>query len=276
MIEAATDRLSQWVELCLCHDKLRKGLSKQQVRQLFRKHYKNRWSSCPCTGRRISELTADGLDRVIAELWNDMEQKVFNGMAKRHPHMLTPDVIASVTASVQYVRVHVNGHLQEKLNYLKQLPWVMAAFGHWDDYIFTKFAAKVLDMFAIDPRKDVHHRVTWRLLRPGSWFRAELEACARREKSRWECSNAFLVELGKLKFMPLHETPVEATHAKVSIRKGKRKLGQVKVSLSNRLALFRNLVARYGKAFVNEFFSIFDQVRNPKGAAALLVFGDSS
>eukprot|EP00959_Pyramimonas_sp_CCMP1952_P053056 1109948-Pyramimonas_sp.AAC.2 len=97
------------------------------------------------------------------------------------------------STTFESVRIRMDALLLEKLNYLNQLPWYICSLGHWDDRVFMECGRKVLEKFNVDPRQEMHHRLSWKLLAPGAEFRLELEAVLRGDKTRWEASDAFLL-----------------------------------------------------------------------------------
>ena len=70
--------------------------------------------------------------------------------------------------------------------------------------------------------------------------------------------------------MPWNETLIEVKHQRVTMRGARQVLGPVKVSMSNRMELFRKLCKRYGKEFLNSFAVGFDEARNTKLIAGLI------
>eukprot|EP00959_Pyramimonas_sp_CCMP1952_P040699 851126-Pyramimonas_sp.AAC.1 len=95
----------------------------------------------------------------------------------------------------------------------------------------------------------MRRRFSWKPLAPGSEFRLELESTLRLEKTRWEASDALLLEIGRFKFIPWNEVLIEGKRGLVTMRKGERVLKPACVSLSNRLVIFKQLYAQHGEPF---------------------------
>eukprot|EP00959_Pyramimonas_sp_CCMP1952_P053055 1109948-Pyramimonas_sp.AAC.1 len=71
--------------------------------------------------------------------------------------------------------------------------------------------------------------------------------------------------------MPWNEVPIEGKHGRVTMRKGKRRLKPVRVSLSNRLITFRQLFTQHGAIFLEKMASFMEAMgSNPSKAAKLL------
>ena len=89
-------------------------------------------------------------------------------------------------------------------------------------------------------------------------------------KSRWDCSEFFLQQLARFKYIPWNEIPIEGKHARVTKTAVHKHIGPTKVSMSNRMELFRLHMHRYGRAFTTDFLARFDQARSCHKLPSLL------
>ena len=97
-----------------------------------------------------------------------------------------------------------------------------------------------VEMFQKTPLKDLHHRTTWKWLAPDSQYRAEVDkfiaGASRLTLPRW-----FLSALCEFRLIPIAESIIEQKHSTVALDAGHRRVGPVRVSLSNRMKLMETM-----------------------------------
>ena len=123
--------------------------------------------------------------------------------------------------------------LRLKTSYLQKLPWMFAALAHPDAAVAREWAGKIKTAWLADPREDAHHRLTWKLMRPGSAFHEALDMLI--------CGAAvddlpidFRWQIAAWRFTPCVETTIEEKHSRVAVCKRRHHVGPVRVSLANR------------------------------------------
>jgi hypothetical protein len=141
---------------------------------------------------------------------------------------------------------------------------LFAIVSNADEDVARKGAGRILELFAVDAREEVHDDMTWRLLRPGSQFGLDLKSFFEGEL-RMNLSRATLEEIATSYFWIVCETTIEEKHARLG-RFNHSKLGPVRCSLSNRLPLLERLVAQ-GKMPITALTDAFDKARNFGDAA---------
>ena len=85
---------------------------------------------------------------------------------------------------------------------------------------------------------------------------------ARKELTRWQCDWGFVRTVAGFEFMPWNEIPIENKHARVTKANVYKHLRPPRVSLSNRLELFRAHLRRYGRTFALAFERHFNNARH--------------
>ena len=273
-VEKVTSELSLWSSGCACHEHIRRNISRHTWVTFAKKCTGGRWTSCPLSGCRASELAAGKLHDVMKELWGNVEVDLANVLCSdelaSHDHSSQSRIMEAFRAS----QVAMNGILYEKLAFWTQLPWVLAGVAHKDEEVAVRIARDALQTFdGLSGESDsVHHRITLKLLGPGSGFAGELRAFAAGAATRRECSNSFLIELAKFKFMPVNETAIEGKHAAVTNRSCHIPFGPIRVSLSNRMARFTDGYNREGESWVDSFLVDFEKCRGTSAVPTVLNF----
>eukprot|EP00974_Lingulodinium_polyedra_P098992 9594161-Lingulodinium_polyedra.AAC.1 len=100
-----------------------------------------------------------------------------------------------------------------KTAYLQKLPWMFAALAHPDAAVAREWACKIKEAWLADPREDAHHRLTWKLMRPGSAFHVALDlfiAGADMDTLPFD----FRQQVAAWRFIPCVETTIEEKHSR--------------------------------------------------------------
>jgi hypothetical protein len=149
--------------------------------------------------------------------------------------------------------------LKLKTSYMDKLPWLFCGLAHCDEGVARVFGVKVRDAWLADPRREVHHRITWDLMKPGS-FRNDLDKFID-GASRAQLSMTSRLAIAKFRFVPVVETTIEAKHQRTTMARKCHHIGPVRISLANRLpALERSI--RSGHIDVADLLGNFQKARN--------------
>ena len=72
-------------------------------------------------------------------------------------------------------KLHMEEYIKVKFNFWSKLPWVLASLADWDEARARSNARHILQLFDTSPQdRQLHHRITWHWLAPGSRLRDEL------------------------------------------------------------------------------------------------------
>eukprot|EP00959_Pyramimonas_sp_CCMP1952_P460744 9480400-Pyramimonas_sp.AAC.1 len=273
-VERVTSELSSWSSGCACHEHIRRYISKHTWKIFSERHSGRRWRTCPLSGCRAPELAAGKLRDVMEVLWGDIEVDLAGVLSSHGSSSSGPTSQARIMEAFRAAQVAMNGILYEKLSFWTQLPWMLAGVAHQSEGVAVRIACDALRLFDDLAGEDdsVHHRITLKLLGPGSSFVEDLRALAAGTRTRRECSNTFLLELARWKLIPVNETSIEGKHASVTSRSCHIPFGPIRVSLSNRMALFTDGYYRWGEPWVDSFLEHFEMCRGPTAVPGILQF----
>ena len=161
-----------------------------------------------------------------------------------------------------------SGQLKLTNSFLQRLPWLLSALAHYDEQVAMSFAGKILQQWRQDPRRESHHRITWRLLKPGSVFLWILETFAQGTPLS-QLHAKFQSQVARYRFPACVETTIEEKHAKVTLAKRVHHIGPVRISLANRLPLLGRWTQR-GEIDGNTLLNAFSLCRSLKSVPAML------
>ena len=150
--------------------------------------------------------------------------------------------------------------LQLKTGFWRALPYFFAVLAHVLEETVRAAGRTILALWRANPVKALHHRMTWRLLRPGAWFGEELIKFVEGYVQRMSLSKAFRCQLGIFRLWPTNETTVEEKHARLALAAISRRLGAVRISLTNRLIMMEHMLSM-GWVKVTEIIHFFDKAR---------------
>jgi hypothetical protein len=151
---------------------------------------------------------------VLRERWDETDIELLIG-ASAELHPLNKDEMEILEADMQLAKAGLETELRMKCDYWLRLPWVLCGLAYEDEEQSRALGARALAAFDQDPRQSAHHPKTWRLLHAGSAFRNGLEYFIQ-GKPRWECNDAFTMQVAAFKYIPVTETDIEEKHARVS------------------------------------------------------------
>ena len=128
---------------------------------------------------------------------------------------ISDDELHDLISDFNIARAHMTKYLCDKLAFWQTLPWKLAALAHWIPEYRVRAAKIIVKMFDESPQiEDLHDRVTWHWLSPGSVLRQQIDKLV---------SGTPLSELHQLKqavaelmFVPIVERVQEAEHSIVT------------------------------------------------------------
>ena len=161
--------------------------------------------------------------------------------------------------------------LRLKTSYLQKLPWLFVGLAHVCQQTSREIGAQILRQWELDPRPEAHHRITAKLLSPGS-FLESLKAWVEGANFDDLCE-PFQRQVSAWRFTPIVETTIEEKHARVALSKRSRRLGPVRISLSNRLPLMERWI-RKNTISATDLLERFNRTRSLKTVPALLGLQD--
>ena len=122
-------------------------------------------------------------------------------------------------------------YLKLKTSYLQRLPWMLMALAHTCEEVAHEFARKIIAAWEDDPRREAHHRITWKFLLLGMlfnnlrFFSDGIPFCQLDVRFQ-QMVAAFGVPAGV-------GTIIEEKHARVTFARKRHHLGPVGISLAN-------------------------------------------
>ena len=148
---------------------------------------------------------------------------------------ISDDEVHVLITDFNTARAHMTKYLCETFTFWQKLPWRLAALVHWIPEYRVRAAKIIVKMFDESPQnEDLHDRVTWHWLSPGSVLRQQIDKLI---------SGTPLSELHQLKqaiaelmFVPIVERVQEAEHLIVARETTNRHVTGACVSLLLRFA----------------------------------------
>lgn len=266
-LEEIPEALASRCELCPCHGPLLGRLSLHRRQQFLEQHFGEHLGVCPMAGKLLPELICGELEDVCSELGALSESSIILAPS-RGDAPLTQREWSLLLADFQHGRAAMVTFVRLKTDYFRRLPWMLCALAHLDESIARAFAARCRTAWLRDPRREAHHRVTWRWMREGSNLRACLDRFIDGEHLQ-NLPAEFRMSVAMLRFPPCVETTIEAKHARVAVAKRAHHIGPVRVSLANRLGMFDRSV-RKGQIDCAELLRLFAQARSLQRVPGLL------
>jgi hypothetical protein len=159
-----------------------------------------------------------------------------------------------------------------KTEYMRLLPNILLALALISEIRARYWGQRAVELFERDPRQDVHDDLTWEYMRAESWFRVELEkfnaGCPRAS-----CSDQFREEIAAFRVVNVNETSMEARHGKVTLEDKKHPIGPVRVSLSNRMPMLEDRIARE-PPYLEKIIRCLDETRVHRDCLQIFDFVD--
>ena len=122
--------------------------------------------------------------------------------------LLRKDLVKATTA--------ISTWTQSRCDYWIRLPWALAGLASPYEDKARELACRLCESFDRDPRgPPVHHHQTWSLMKADAPFRQDLNRFVS-GVPRDHLSPQTLVQIARLKFMPVAETTIESKHQNVS------------------------------------------------------------
>ena len=205
-------------------------------------------------GKQAPELAVGKLEELMAGLW-ELHYAAFVG---DDDAMLSSEDIQRINDELELGRAHIELLLKSKLDFWNRLPWVLVGMAHVDEAKGRDAARRAVEMFQETPRKELHHRATWKWLAPGCGLRLQVEAFIG-GVARMELEAFARRAIAEFRFIPVVESNIEGKHARVK-NESAWNLGPVRVSLANRLFMLERRFAANPES-LRSFCEYFEQSR---------------
>ena len=257
---------SAWGSGCRCHEwMLSEGSHPQTVLQQAMLDCQKcldedaeRWDGpkfqCPLKGKRAPELAANALLPLVRAKAERAKGDILlaSGMVdEADREAILNDFGLGVS--------HILMTLELKLGHWQTLPWLIAGLALPENN--QQLAQKILAEFDKLPAEPIHHhKVSWKMLRPGCIVRQQVEAVA--TGACLADQPQLLLEVSKASLVPVVERIVEGAHSLVHRHSGYRKVSGAYVSCAQRLGEIDKLFeTKEGKM---NLVQAFESLRKPR------------
>lgn len=217
---------------------------------------------CPLKGKRAPELASNRLLPLVRDRARAAKADVILASAPLDQEG-RERVLNDYDLGCNYVFMV----LEIKLGHWATPPWIFAGFGLPNkDGSHSALAKKALDEFSKLPEDQIHHhRLSWKVLRPKSSLRAQVESLAGNTESDASQFPELLSAFIPFFFVPVVERIVEGAHSQVHRHTGYRKVSGAFISCSQRLPEMDVLLdtSQGQEAFVEAF----QKLRRPRQLA---------
>ena len=215
---------------------------------------------CPMRGCRAPELARGKLQEALGTIADETAASLL----LRLDPTTNPDERFAVINDFESAKMFAHAILEQKLDFLKHLPWALMGVAHWspaEARAAAKVCVELFDRKGADPK--LHHRKTWAILGPGL-VRDQLELFM-----NGACMNT-LPELAShiqpFAFILVTERSAEKPHSIIHKGTCGRKPGPAYVSMQLRAAQLAHGI--HSDARVLDALAVhFDKVRDPRKAA---------
>ena len=159
------------------------------------------------------------------------------------------------------LKSHIFLLLTVKFQFWSTPPYIFCGLAHWDVEKARKCAAEGLRLFLLQPRHELHHRLTWLVC--VTW-RDELDKFIAGD-SLQNCCRPFQLLIARLLMVPIVERSIEAKHAlaKIALQSSHMHGSAVRMSLSNRLPEFARQLQQNPSLFNTLLDCLLDECRIP-------------
>ena len=260
-LERMPNKLAKFGESCPCHGVLQAHLSKHAAEQLMEGHYGKGIASCPAAGMVAPELVAGVIDSHFEDSLSDLETELLDVNPLPNADPMGASHWAMLTGNCRAGHKHLMSLFMLKLVFWQQLPWMLCGLAIGDEVRAKEIGRKAIQLFSEDPRREVHHRITWFWLHPGGLLRYQLDMYVSTDMSRDQVGQPFCRMVAALRFVIVVETTIEEKHAKVTAARRRHCIGPVRVSLANRLPMLERWIHR-GHMTADELLACFDRMRS--------------
>ena len=255
-VQTVLEDVCSWIGSCPCHPR-QEGESADMLRR--RRRAVNNYpdgADCPCVGMWAPMICAGELhDRV----YEGFDQTQAKDLLQDTQSLPSADR-ASVFADWHLARAHVQVQLSVKLHFATVIPTLCCGIMHPDEHIARAVAAQCVQQYDQNPDPAAHHRLSVRMLGASGtryWINEFLEG-----NSRDDLGDAFWKTVAPLKFINVNERPVEAYHALLKSRGG-RKLNKTLnyLSIKFRLPDIREALQDQASAF-SDYVALIHKLRH--------------
>ena len=263
LLEKMPDKLAKFGEGCPCHGVLLPHMSRYAADRLMESHYGEGITACPASGMMAPEIVGGVLEKLFEGSMRDLETEMLEVQCLPRAPEMDAGHWEKLMRNCRSAHKHLMSLLKLKTVFWQQLPWILCGLALLDEVRAKEIGRKAIQMFSKDPRREVHHRLTWFWLRPGGLLRYQLDLYVSTDMSRDEVGQPCCRVVAALRFVIVVETTIEAKHAVVTAARRRHAIGPVRVSLSNRLQMLEKWIV-HGHMTAEELVACFDRMRSLK------------
>ena len=160
-MEEVPPKLAAFGERCPCHGILASRISEYHKAKLMQRFFGAGITACPCAGMMGPELVAGELESHAREAWVEFEQELHQCKSLPNASPMNTSLWKVLLDDCRAGQTFMMALLKLKTAFWTQLTWILVGLAHGDETVARQLARKAVAKFAEDPRREVHHRLTW-------------------------------------------------------------------------------------------------------------------
>ena len=254
------------LESCPCHSPLLQGKTQSQRAAALKADYAGDVNSCLLAGFRAPELASGLLQEKLADFQKHRRGLLHHmAVSSRAPVSEWIEVVGDYDIGTQFM----TSGLEIKLSFWNKFPYVLAGLAHTLESVSRACAVRCIKLFdeqnIVPEAIDVHHPLTLRILCD---HREDMDKFIR-GAHRTDLGDAFLQELAIMRFWPVAERVMEATHKTAKKDAGLMRSNPSSYSLAIRA---RPLLQRACQYHMIDLLECIDTARKANRVCDLLGF----
>ena len=244
LTESVPPDLAQEAEICPCHYALVAGMSKYMRHKVFEKLYGRNVKRCPLSGVGLAEFVgSDRFPKKLEELFKTKWDVLYTIELPHSVNLPSDADWKVVTNNFQKGIAAMKDIYYVKTNYMFKAPVLFAGLAQTNQVWARRVGSQLREDFEREPSEQLQHRRTWSLLKPGAEFGRGLDVF-NADADRKSLGTCFRKNVARERFRVFAETSIERKHAWVTLMKGKRRMGPVRISLANRMQMLEEWLQR--------------------------------
>eukprot|EP00974_Lingulodinium_polyedra_P110697 10705314-Lingulodinium_polyedra.AAC.1 len=108
---------------------------------------------CPMRGKRLPELIAGELEMVLLRVGGWGHQTLLEKVRVRATASQWDEIVSAFDSAT----AHIQSALHVKFDFLRRLPWALAALAHCDEAVARRHALRIIDEFDSTPDSVQQH-----------------------------------------------------------------------------------------------------------------------
>jgi hypothetical protein len=152
-------------------------MNEYQRKKMFAQHYGEGEGVCLTNGKVVPELVVGRLEEVVEEVYEMQEKQLRVTTYKGVPGPTAPEWTVIIGEFLRG-KLSILSQLRVKTDYMKRLPVKFRGLAVLDEAKSRTIASEIIEAFDKDPRREVHLRATWSVMRQGAAFQAQLRLFA--------------------------------------------------------------------------------------------------